>query len=35
MSLPVNIGLLMAKELKYLYGAIDNPKRPLAAVIGE
>lgn len=27
-------GFLMEKELKYLAGAVDNPKRPLAAVIG-
>lgn len=27
-------GLLMDKELKFLYGAIDNPKRPLAAIVG-
>ena len=27
-------GILLEKELKYLYGAIDNPKRPLAAIVG-
>ena len=27
-------GLLVQKELKYLYGAIDDPKRPLAAIVG-
>ena len=27
-------GLLLDKELKFLYGAIDNPKRPLAAIVG-
>ena len=27
-------GLLMDKELQFLYGAIDNPKRPLAAIVG-
>ncbi|KAK8805726.1 hypothetical protein WA158_002382 [Blastocystis sp. Blastoise] len=27
-------GILLEKELKYLYGAIDEPKRPLAAIVG-
>jgi phosphoglycerate kinase len=27
-------GYLMEKELKYLAGAIDNPKRPLCAILG-
>lgn len=27
-------GYLMEKELKYLYSAINNPKRPLVAIIG-
>ena len=27
-------GLLMEKELAYLQGAIDEPKRPLAAIVG-
>ena len=27
-------GYLMEKELKYLYAAIDNPKRPLVAILG-
>jgi len=27
-------GYLMEKELKYLQGAIDEPKRPLAAIVG-
>ena len=27
-------GFLMDKELKYLQGAVDAPKTPLAAVIG-
>ncbi len=27
-------GYLMEKELQYLQGAIDNPKRPLAAIVG-
>ena len=27
-------GLLLAKELRFLYGAIDQPKRPLAAIVG-
>ena len=27
-------GLLLDKELKFLYGAIDQPKRPLAAIVG-
>ncbi len=27
-------GLLLDKELQYLSGAIDNPKRPLAAIVG-
>jgi phosphoglycerate kinase len=27
-------GFLMEKELKYLAGAIDNPKRPLCAILG-
>lgn len=27
-------GYLMEKELKYLFAAIDNPKRPLVAILG-
>jgi len=27
-------GYLMEKELKYLKGAVDNPNRPLAAIVG-
>ncbi len=27
-------GYLMEKELKYLFSAIDNPKRPLVAILG-
>ncbi len=27
-------GYLMEKELQYLQGAIDNPKKPLAAIVG-
>jgi len=27
-------GFLMEKELKYLHGAISNPERPLAAILG-
>ena len=27
-------GLLLDKELKFLYGAIDNPTRPLVAIVG-
>jgi len=27
-------GYLMEKELKYLYAAIDNPQRPLTAILG-
>lgn len=27
-------GFLLEQELKFLYGAIDNPKRPLAAIVG-
>jgi phosphoglycerate kinase len=27
-------GFLMEKELKYLFSAIDNPKRPLVAILG-
>lgn len=27
-------GFLMEKELKYLYSAIENPKRPLIAILG-
>ena len=27
-------GYLMEKELRYLQGAIDQPKRPLAAIVG-
>lgn len=27
-------GFLMEKELKYLYAAIDNPERPLIAILG-
>lgn len=27
-------GNLMEKELKYLYGAVEDPKRPLTAIIG-
>lgn len=31
---PSVAGYLMEKELKYLQGAIENPQRPLAAIIG-
>ena len=31
---PSVAGHLMEKELQYLQGAIDNPKRPLAAIVG-
>jgi len=31
---PCVAGYLMDKELKYLQGAIDQPKRPLAAIVG-
>ncbi len=31
---PSVAGYLMEKELKYLQGAIDEPKRPLAAIVG-
>jgi len=31
---PSVAGLLMEKELQYLQGAIDEPKRPLAAIVG-
>ncbi|WP_413677209.1 phosphoglycerate kinase [Prochlorococcus sp. MIT 0916] len=31
---PCVAGYLMEKELKYLQGAIDQPKRPLAAIVG-
>ncbi|MFN9661780.1 MAG: phosphoglycerate kinase [Cyanobacteriota bacterium] len=31
---PSVAGHLMEKELAYLQGAIDNPKRPLAAIVG-
>ena len=31
---PCVAGYLMEKELKYLQGAIDDPKRPLAAIVG-
>ncbi len=31
---PSVAGYLMEKELKYLQGAIDSPKRPLAAIVG-
>jgi len=31
---PSVAGFLLEKELKYLQGAIDNPKRPLAAIVG-
>jgi len=31
---PSLAGFLLEKELKYLQGAIDNPKRPLAAIVG-
>lgn len=27
-------GFLMEKELRYLYGAVDSPARPLAAIVG-
>ncbi|KAK8805418.1 hypothetical protein WA158_002074 [Blastocystis sp. Blastoise] len=34
-KVPVAIsGMLVQKELKYLYGAIDEPKRPLTAIVG-
>ncbi len=31
---PCVAGYLMEKELKYLQGAVDQPKRPLAAIVG-
>ena len=31
---PSVAGFLLDKELQYLQGAIDNPKRPLAAIVG-
>ncbi|MGB7563120.1 MAG: phosphoglycerate kinase [Prochlorococcaceae cyanobacterium] len=31
---PCVAGLLMEKELQYLQGAVDEPKRPLAAIVG-
>tara|TARA_Y100001968_G_scaffold228366_1_gene211157 strand:- start:191 stop:1399 length:1209 start_codon:yes stop_codon:yes gene_type:complete len=31
---PSVAGFLLEKELKYLQGAINNPKRPLAAIVG-
>ena len=31
---PAVAGFLLEKELKYLQGAIDAPKRPLAAIVG-
>tara|TARA_B100000700_G_C15036024_1_gene852867 strand:- start:418 stop:1623 length:1206 start_codon:yes stop_codon:yes gene_type:complete len=31
---PSVAGYLMEKELKYLQGAVDQPKRPLAAIVG-
>jgi phosphoglycerate kinase len=31
---PAVAGFLIEKELQYLQGAIDNPRRPLAAIIG-
>ena len=31
---PSVAGFLLEKELKYLQGAIDNPTRPLAAIVG-
>ncbi len=31
---PCVAGFLMEKELKYLQGAVDEPKRPLAAIVG-
>tara|TARA_Y100001970_G_scaffold294330_1_gene450679 strand:- start:6028 stop:7236 length:1209 start_codon:yes stop_codon:yes gene_type:complete len=31
---PSVAGFLLEKELQYLQGAIDNPKRPLAAIVG-
>tara|TARA_Y100001978_G_scaffold120194_1_gene107083 strand:- start:345 stop:1553 length:1209 start_codon:yes stop_codon:yes gene_type:complete len=31
---PSTAGFLLEKELKYLQGAIDNPMRPLAAIVG-
>ena len=31
---PSVAGFLLEKELKYLQGAIDNPQRPLAAIVG-
>ncbi|MFL0793012.1 MAG: phosphoglycerate kinase [Prochlorococcus sp.] len=31
---PSVAGHLMEKELQYLQGAVDNPKRPLAAIVG-
>ena len=32
--LPAVAGLLVAKEVKYLGEAVDNPKRPLVAILG-
>ncbi len=31
---PAVAGFLLDRELQYLYGAVDNPQRPLAAIIG-
>jgi len=31
---PAAAGLLMAKELEYLGGALENPKRPFVAILG-
>jgi phosphoglycerate kinase len=31
---PAVAGFLMEKELQYLQGAVDEPKRPLAAIVG-
>lgn len=32
--LPTAAGFLMEKELKYLQGVLDDPKRPLVAIVG-
>lgn len=31
---PCVAGYLLSKELEFLYGAVDNPKKPFAAIVG-